>query len=56
MNSMMKKQRRHTPEQFIRKLAEGHKPMAGGMKIEEACHQLGIAEPSWHRWLPSTAA
>jgi len=51
MNSMTKKQRRHTPEQIIGKLAEGHKPMVGGMTIEETCRQFGIAESSWHRWL-----
>jgi len=48
---MTKKHRRHTPEQIIRKLAEGHKLMAGGMSIEEVCRQFGIAESSWHRWL-----
>ena len=48
---MTKKQRRHTPEQIIRKLAEGHKLMAGGATIEEVCREFGIAESSWHRWL-----
>ncbi|MCP4967474.1 MAG: transposase [bacterium] len=48
---MTKKQRRHTPEQIIRKLAEGHKLMAGGMTVEEVCREFGIAESSWHRWL-----
>lgn len=44
---MAKKQRRHTPEQIIRKLAEGHKLMAGGMTLEEVCREFGIAESSW---------
>ena len=48
---MTKKQRRHTPEQIIRKLAEGNKLMAGGMTVEEVCREFGIAESSWHRWL-----
>ena len=48
---MTKKQRRHSPEQIIRKLAEGHKLMAGGMSVEEVCREFGIAESSWHRWL-----
>ena len=48
---MTKKQRRHTPEQIIRKLAEGHKLMAGGATIEDVCREFGIAESSWHRWL-----
>jgi len=51
MNPMTKKQRRHSPEQIIRKLAEGHKLMAGGMSVEEVCREFGIAESSWHRWL-----
>jgi len=51
MNPMTKKHRRHTPEQIIRKLAEGHKLMASGMTIEEVCREFGIAESSWHRWL-----
>ncbi len=36
MIPMTKKQRRHSPEQIIRKLAEGHKLMAGGMKADDA--------------------
>ena len=48
---MTKKQRRHSPEQIIRKLAEGHKLMAGGMSVEEVCRGFGIAESSWHRLL-----
>jgi putative transposase len=51
MNPMTKKQRRHTPEQIIRKLAEGHKLMAAGMSVEDVCREFGIAESSWHRWL-----
>jgi len=51
MNLMTNKQRRHTPEQIIRKLAEGHKLMAGGMTVAEVCREFGIAESSWHRWL-----
>lgn len=48
---MTRKQRRHTPRQIIRKLAEDHKLMAGGMTIEEVCREFGIAESSRHRWL-----
>lgn len=43
--------RRHTPEQIIRKLAEGHKLQAGGMSVEAVCRQFGIAESTWARWL-----
>lgn len=37
-------QRRHTPEQIIRKLAEGNRLLAGGATVEEVCRQFGIAE------------
>jgi len=44
------KQRRHTPEQVIRKLAEGEKLLAEGKTIEEVSRHLEIAEQTWHRW------
>src|SRR3546814_18816580 len=43
--------RRHTPEQIIRKLAEGQKLLAGGMDLEGVCRQHEIAESTWARWL-----
>lgn len=43
--------RRHTPEQIIRKLAEGQKLQAGGMTVEEVCREFQIAESTWARWL-----
>ena len=47
----MTKRRRHTPDQIIRKLAEGYKLLAGGAELEEVCRHLAIAESTWHRWL-----
>lgn len=49
--TMTKKRRRHTPEQIIRKLEEGHRQLAGGMDLVEVCRHLEIAESTWHRWL-----
>ena len=46
-----KKRRRHTPDQIIRKLAEGNKLLAGGQELDEVCRDLEIAESTWHRWL-----
>ena len=43
--------RRHTPEQIIRKLAEGQKLLAGDMSVEDVCRQFGIAESTRARWL-----
>ena len=51
MNTMSKKRRRHTPEQIIRKLAEGNKLLSGGQELDEVCRHLEIAESTWHRWV-----
>lgn len=45
------KRRRHTPDQIIRKLAEGHKLLAAGSELDEVCRHLEVAESTWHRWL-----
>jgi len=47
----MAKRRRHTPDQIIRKLAEGNKLLAGGAELNEVCRHLQVAESTWHRWL-----
>ena len=44
------KQRHHTPEQVIRKLAEGDKLINQGQDLVEVCRHLEIAESTWHRW------
>ena len=43
------KQRHHTPEQVIRKLAEGDKLLNQGEDIAEVCRHLAIAESTWVR-------
>ena len=47
----MATRRRHTPDQIIRKLAEGNKLLAGGAELDEVCRHLQISESTWHRWL-----
>lgn len=47
----MTKRRRRSPEQIIKKLAEGQKLLASGLTVEEVCRQFGIAESTWERWL-----
>jgi len=47
----MGRRRRHTPDQIIRKLAEGNKLLAGGMELDEVCRHLEIVESTWHRWV-----
>ena len=44
------KQRHHTPEQVIRKLAEGDRLLNAGKELAEVCRHLEIAESTWHRW------
>ena len=44
------KRRRHTPEQVIRKLAEGEKLLGEGKPIDEVARHLEITESTWHRW------
>ncbi len=44
------KKRRHTPEQVIRKLAEGDKMLNRGEGLAEVCRPLEISESTWHRW------
>ena len=44
------KKKRHTPEQAIKKLAEGDKLLNGGADIATVVKQLEITESTWHRW------
>jgi len=43
------KRRRHTPEQIVRKLAEGERLLGQGQVIEDVCRHLEITESTWHR-------
>ena len=44
------KNRRHTPEQVIRLLAQGDKLLAQGKTVEEVARHLEISEQTLHRW------
>jgi putative transposase len=44
------KQRRHTPEQVIRKLAEGEKLLGQGKELAEVVRHLEVTEATWYRW------
>ena len=44
------KQRHHTPEQIVRKLAEADKLLAEEKTIAEVCRVLEISEQTFHRW------
>jgi putative transposase len=44
------KKRRHTPDQIIRKLAEGEKLLGQGQDLEAVARHLEITESTLHRW------
>jgi putative transposase len=44
------KRRRNTPDQIIRKLAEGEKLLGQGQDVEAVARHLEITESTWHRW------
>jgi len=41
------KRRRHTPDQIIRKLAEGNQLLGSGQELNEVCRHLQIVESTW---------
>ena len=44
------KNRRHTPEQIIRKFAEGDKLLGEGKDVAEVVRHLQVTESTFHRW------
>jgi putative transposase len=51
-----KKRRRHTPDQIIRKLAEGNKLLASGQELDAVCRHLEAPSRRGIAGWPSTAA
>ena len=45
-----RRQRRHTPEQVIRKLREADRLLGEGQKVAGVCKQLEVSEQTLHRW------
>ena len=44
------KSKHHTPEQVIRKLAEGDEMLNKGATVAEVARSFGITETTWYRW------
>jgi putative transposase len=42
--------KRHTPQQIVRKLREADQKLAAGASIPEVARQLGISEATFQRW------
>jgi putative transposase len=50
------KQRHHTPEQIVRKVAEGQKLLAEGRSVDEVAEYVEVTPASWYRWVTSTGS
>ena len=46
----MKKRKRHTPEQIIRKLREADTMLSAGKELEHVYQALEVSEATFHRW------
>ncbi|MBK7723453.1 MAG: transposase [Austwickia sp.] len=44
------KRHRHTPEQVVRKLAEGERILNSGGDLATVVRTLEISEATWNRW------
>jgi len=42
--------KRHSPEQIVSKLRQADVALGKGLKVPEACRQLGISEQTYYRW------
>ena len=44
------KQRRHTPEQVVRKLATADRMLNEGKDVADVCRELQVSEQTYYRW------
>jgi putative transposase len=44
------KNRRHTPEQIVRKLREADRLLGEGFELPDVLKELEISEATYHRW------
>jgi putative transposase len=44
------KQKRHKPQQVVRKLGEAEAALAAGKDLAAVCQMLGISEQTYYRW------
>lgn len=44
------KNKRHTPEQIVRKLREAEARITAGATIPEVARDFGVSETTFHRW------
>lgn len=48
---MTNRRRRHTPDQIIRKLAEGNRLLEASQEADEVCRHRETTPSTWHRWV-----
>jgi len=46
----MTTRKRHSPEQVVRKLTTADRLLAEGKDLAAVCRELGVSEPTYHRW------
>ena len=44
------KQKRHRPEQIVRKLRQAEVELSKGATVEAICKRLGVSEQTYYRW------
>lgn len=47
---MKKRNKRHSPEQIVKKLRDAEVMLNGGKRIEEVLKALEVSEATFHRW------
>ena len=47
---MKKRNKRHSPEQIVKKLRDTEVMLSGGKSIEEVLKALEVSEATFHRW------
>ena len=45
------KRRRHSPEQVVRKVAEGQRLLGEGKTVDEVAKYLEVTPATWYRWV-----
>src|SRR5436305_5482788 len=48
--SELMKNRRHTPEQIVRKLREADRMLGEGVELPEVMKALEVSQATYHRW------
>lgn len=43
-------EKRHTPEQVVRKLAQADRMLGEGKDVADVCRELGVVEQTYYRW------